>query len=72
MGDTSETNMKVLSRELLQGVVALKTPIEKNHYMLDMGPFPRYCHMCDAPNIPGTVVQHYKQFIGTMLEPSPV
>ena len=42
VGDTSETNTKVLSPELILGVVALKTPIQKNHYMLDLGPFPRY------------------------------
>ena len=47
MGDTSETNTKVLSRELFLGVVALKTPIQKNHYLRDMGPFPRYCHICE-------------------------
>ena len=47
MGDASETNIKVLFRELLLflGVVALKMPIQKNHYMRNMGPFPRYCHM---------------------------
>ena len=45
MGDTTETNTNVLSRELLVGVVALQTPIQKNHYMRDMGPFPRYCHI---------------------------
>ena len=42
MGDTSETNSKVLSQELFLGVVALKT--QKNHYLRDMGPFPRHCH----------------------------
>ena len=47
MGDASETNIKVLFRELFfLGVVALKMPIQKNHYMRDMGPFPRYCHIC--------------------------
>ena len=45
MGDTSETNTKVLSQELFFGVVALKTPIQKNHYLRDMGPFPGYCHI---------------------------
>ena len=45
LGDTSETNTKVLSRELFLGVVALKTPIQKNHYLHSMGPFPRYCHI---------------------------
>ena len=44
MGDTSETNTKVLSRELVLGVVALKMPIQKNHYLRDKGPFPRYSH----------------------------
>ena len=43
LADLSTT--KVLSRELFLGVVALKTPIQKNHYMRDMGPFPRYCHI---------------------------
>ena len=42
MGDTSEANTKVLSGELFLGVVALPTPIQKNHYMRDMGSFPRY------------------------------
>ena len=45
MGDTSETNTKVLSRELFLGVVALKMTIQKNHYLSDMGSFPRYCHI---------------------------
>ena len=45
MGDTSETNTKVLSRELALGVIALKTPIQKNHYLRDKGPFPRYSHI---------------------------
>ena len=40
MGDTSETNTKVLSQELFLGVVALKMPIQKNHYLRDKGPFP--------------------------------
>ena len=40
-----ETNTKVLSRELFLGVVALKTPIQKTHYLRDMGPFSRYCHI---------------------------
>ena len=35
MGDTSETNTKVLYRELFLGVVALKTPIPQNHYLRD-------------------------------------
>ena len=43
MGDTSETNTKVLSGELFLGVVALKTPIQNNNYMHDMGPIHRYC-----------------------------
>ena len=42
MGDTSETNINVLSGELFLGVVALITPLQKNHCMHDMGPFPRY------------------------------
>ena len=41
MGDTSETNTKVLSQEFFFGVVALKTPVQKNHYLRDMG----YCHI---------------------------
>ena len=45
MGDTTETNTKVLSGEFFLGVVALQTPIQKNNYMHDMGPFPRYCHI---------------------------
>ena len=47
MGDTSETNTNDLSRELVLGEVALKTPIQiqKNHYLRDIGPFPRYCHI---------------------------
>ena len=45
MGDTSETNTKVLSRELVSSVVALKTPIQKNHYLRDKGPFARYSHI---------------------------
>ena len=45
MGDTSETNTKALSREFFLGVVALKRLYGKNHYLRDMGPFPRYCHI---------------------------
>ena len=41
MGDTSETNTKVLSRECFY---RCGMPIQKNHYMRDMGPFPRCCH----------------------------
>ena len=33
MGDTSETNTKVLSQELFLGVVALRTPIQKTIYV---------------------------------------
>ena len=33
-------------QELFLGVVALKTLIQKNNYMRDMGLFPRYCHIC--------------------------
>ena len=40
-----ETNTKVLSGELFLGVVALQTPIQKNHYMRKTVPFPRYCHI---------------------------
>ena len=45
MGDTSETNTKVLSRELFLGVVSTKTPISKNHYLRDKDPFLRYGHI---------------------------
>ena len=45
MGDTSETNTKVVSGELFFGVVALTTPIQKIHYMRDKDPFPRYRHI---------------------------
>ena len=37
MEDISETNTKVLSRELFLGVVTLKTPTQKNHYLRNMG-----------------------------------
>ena len=39
MGDSSETNTKVLYRELFLGVVALKTPLPQNHYLRDKVPF---------------------------------
>ena len=45
MGDTSETNTKVLSQEMFFFGVVLKMPIEKNHFLRDMGPLPRYCHI---------------------------
>ena len=45
MGDTSETNTKVLSRELFLGVVALKTPIPLNHYLRDKVPFLKSGHI---------------------------
>ena len=45
MGDTSETNTKVLSQEMFFFGVVLKMPVEKNHFLRDMGPFPRYCHI---------------------------
>ena len=45
MGDTSETNTKVLSRELFLGVVALKTPIPQNHYLRDEVPFLKSGHI---------------------------
>ena len=44
MGDTSETNTKVLYRELFLGVVALKTPIPQNHYLRDKVPFLKSGH----------------------------
>ena len=46
MGDTSETNTKVLSRELFLGVVALKTPIPQKHYLSDKVPFLKSGHIC--------------------------
>ena len=45
MGDTSQTNTKVLSRELFLGVVALKTPIPQNHYLRDKVPFLKSGHI---------------------------
>ena len=36
---------KVLSGELFLGVIALQTPIQKNHYLREMDPYPRYCHI---------------------------
>ena len=45
MGDTSETNTKVLSRELFLGVVALKTPITQNHNLRDKVPFLKSGHI---------------------------
>ena len=44
MGDTSETNTKVLYRELFLGVVALKNPIPQNHYLRDKVPFLKSGH----------------------------
>ena len=47
MGDTSETNTKVLSQELFFRCGSTKkTAYTENHYMRDMDPFPRYCHIC--------------------------
>ena len=46
MGDTTETNTKVLYRELFLGVVALKTPIPQNHYLRDKVPFLKSGHTC--------------------------
>ena len=45
MGDTFETNTKVLYRELFLGVVALKTPIPQNHYLHDKVPFLKSGHI---------------------------
>ena len=45
MGDTSETNTKVMYRELFLGVVALKTPIPQNHYLRDKVPFLKSGHI---------------------------
>ena len=45
MGDTSETNTKVLYLELFLGVVALKTPIPQNHYLRDKVPFLKSGHI---------------------------
>ena len=44
MGDTSETNTKVLSRELFFRCGSTKTPIQKNHYLRDKVPFPKSGH----------------------------
>ena len=44
MGDYSETNTKVLYRELFLGVVALKTPLLQNHYLRDKVPFLKSGH----------------------------
>ena len=57
MGDTSETNTKVLSRELFLGVVALKTPIPQNHYLRDKVPFLKSGHICQY-------VCHVLKFVG--------
>ena len=38
VGDTTDINTKVLCGEFL-GVAALQTPMQKNHYMHEMGPF---------------------------------
>ena len=45
MGDTSETNTKVLYQELFLGVVAIKTPIPQNHYLRDKVPFLKSGHI---------------------------
>ena len=45
MEDSSETNTKVLSRELFLGVVALKTPVPQNHYLRDKVPFLKSGHI---------------------------
>ena len=39
MGDTSETNTKVLSQEIFFFGVVLKMPIEKNLFFAPHGPF---------------------------------
>ena len=39
MGDTSETNTKVLSRELVLGVVALKNAYTEKSLFARQGPF---------------------------------
>ena len=38
MGDTTKTNTNFVQRIVFR--------CGKNHYMREMGPFPRYCHMC--------------------------
>ena len=49
MGDTSETNTKVLSRELFLGVVALNAYIEKSLFARQV-PFSQVrSHMTDYP-----------------------
>ena len=45
MGDSSETKTKVLSRELLLGVVALKTPVSQNQYLRDKVPCRKSGHI---------------------------
>ena len=45
MGDTSETNTNVLSLELFFRCGSTKNAYTENHYMRDMGPFPRYGHI---------------------------
>ena len=45
MGDTSEINTKVLSRELVFGCGSTKMPILKNHYLRDKVPFPKSGHI---------------------------
>ena len=51
MGDTSETNTKVLYRELFLGVVTLKTPIPQNHYLRDKVPFLKSGHIYVCVNV---------------------
>ena len=53
--------LKVLSEQLLLGVVALQMPIQKNHYMHEMGPFPSmvtYCEITSDCYIAHTVRIH--------------
>ena len=64
MGDTTEANKKVLSGELFLGVELLQTPIQKNQYMRDKVPFPRYCHIC----IPSKHKNNFLEFRNAMIE----
>ena len=45
MGDTSETNTKVLSPRIVFRCGSTKTPIQKNHYLRDKVPFPKSGHI---------------------------
>ena len=51
MGDTSETNIKHLFQELFFRCGSTKAPIQKNHYLRDKDPFPRYGHICSEEEV---------------------